>query len=124
MVPILLLSLMIGFSGDEPKACNPTPPQTGAGCDMEGIQAVVKAEISANGGVGACYRAHAKDRRTGRLLMRIVLTSDGRAGSVDATEDTVGSPGLSTCLRDLLLTLQYPAPGDVPCTALYPFNFK
>ncbi len=124
MLPILLLSLAIGFCDEEPKACNPTPAQTGTGCDMDRIQAVVKAEISADGGVGRCYRAHAKDRRTGRLVMRIVLAPDGRAASVDATEDSLGSPDLSTCLRDLLLTLQYPAPGDVPCTALYPFNFK
>jgi hypothetical protein len=104
--------------------CTDRPRQTGAGCDSEGIQAVVRAEISADGGVGRCYRTHSPDRRTGRILLRIVLDPDGRAASVDATEDGLGRPALTACLRDLLLTLQYPAPGDVPCTALYPFNFK
>ena len=91
---------------------------------MAGIQAVVRGEISADGGVGRCYRTHAADRRTGRLLMRIILAPDGRAASVEPVEDDLEKPGLTACLRDLLLTLQYPAPGDVPCTALYPFNFK
>ena len=91
---------------------------------MAGIQAVVKAEISADGGVGRCYRVHAPDRGTGRVLMRIVLAPDGAAASVDTAEDGLGNPGLTECLRDLLLTLRYPPPGEVPCTALYPFNFQ
>lgn len=111
-------------AGSDTLACNPKPQQTGAGCDMEGIQAVVKAEISADGGVGRCYRTHAPDRETGRVLLRIVLAPDGAAASVDAAEDSLGNPGLTACLRDLLLNLRYPPPGDIPCTALYPFDFQ
>ena len=85
---------------------------------------MVKAEISADGGVGRCYRTHAPDRAAGRILIRIVLSSDGLASSVDIAEDSFGTPGLAGCLRDLLETLHYPPPGDVPCTALYPFNFQ
>ncbi len=104
--------------------CTERPPQTGAGCDQEGIQAAVQAEISADGGVGGCYRTHAADRGTGRLLMRIVLAPDGRASSVAVSEDGLDNSGLAACIGDLLRGLQYPAPGDVPCTALYPFNFQ
>jgi len=104
--------------------CLEGPLQTGAGCDTEGIQAAVRAEISAHGGVGRCYRTHASDRGLGRLLMRIVLTPEGSASSVTVVEDGLRNPGLATCIGDLLQTLQYPAPGDVPCTALYPFNFE
>ena len=111
---------------DRPRAteCNATPTQTGAGCDMEGIQATVRREISPDGGVGRCYRTHAPDRSTGRLLLRIVLAPDGRASAVDVLEDGLRNPNLASCLQQLLRALRYPAPGDVPCTALYPFNFQ
>lgn len=84
----------------------------------------MRAEISADGGVGQCYRAHASDRGVGRLLMRIVLSPEGRAATVTVAEDGLGNPDLAACIGALLRTLQYPAPGDVPCTALYPFNFE
>ena len=108
----------------ESQECNAAPPQTGAGCDLEGIQAAVRAEISAEGGVGRCYRTHAADRGTGRLLMRIVLNPGGRAASVAISEDGLNNPGLADCIGGVLRDLQYPAPGDVPCTAIYPFNFQ
>jgi len=109
---------------EKTEECNARPPQTGAGCDMEGIKAAVQAEISADRGVGMCYRTHETRRSTGRVLVRIVLAPDGAAASVDIAEDDLENPGLAGCLSDLLLTLRYPPPGDVPCTALYPFNFR
>jgi len=104
--------------------CNARPPQTGAGCDVEGIRTAVRAEVAADGGVGLCYRTHGAHRPTGRVLMRIVLAPDGAAASVSVAEDGLDNPDLAGCLRDLLHTLRYPPPGDVPCTALYPMNFQ
>ena len=107
-----------------PERCNERPAQVGPGCDMEGIQAVVRRELRPSGGIARCYRNNSPNRDRGRLEMRIVLGPDGGAVDVAPSKDELNNPALTTCIRSRLLRLRYPAPGDIHCTALYPFIFK
>lgn len=104
-------------------ACNPTRVQTGAGCDQEGIQRLVKAELAPDRALAACYRNNEKGKREARIVMRIIPAPDGRTARVSVDSDSLGNAPLTGCMTDVLSGLEYPPPGDVPCTIIYPFNF-
>jgi hypothetical protein len=99
-------------------------PRTGAGCDTEGIIATVKTQVGPKGGVANCYRTHETQRRRGKVSLTIFLAPDGKAQSVKVGSDAIGNPRLAGCLQRILAELQYPAPGDKPCTVVYPFDFR
>ena len=104
--------------------CREKKPQTGPGCDMAGMQKAVKQEISPSGSIGLCYKNNEPSRKKGRLTFKVVLRPDGTAASVGLQSDGIGNHALADCLRGAMADIRYPAPGDVPCTLIYPLNFQ
>ncbi len=104
-------------------SCNPGRRQQGKGCDMAGIMAAIRPLRQPGAPIPACYIAHVRPPRNGKLLVRFSLDPDGRAGGWQWTQDDFALPALEQCLQEALAAVTYPPPGDKPCQVVYPFTF-
>jgi hypothetical protein len=103
--------------------CNPSPKQTGKGCDMAGIILALKPLREPGAAIPACYLKHVQPPSGGKLVLRFALTPDGKAGDWQWTQDDFSSQPLRSCLEAAVSTVQFPLPGDKPCQVVYPFSF-
>ncbi len=103
--------------------CREATKQTGAGCDMEGIRAAVRAKLGPGGPVQACYLKHMEQPRQGKVVVGFSLLPDGKPTGFQVVRDDLGSAPMAECLVAALESVGYPAPGDVPCQVVYPFSF-
>jgi hypothetical protein len=111
------------------------PPRSAAGADpdREVIQAVVREAIPL---VADCYDRHlaAHPGRAGMVRVSFAITGEpGVAGLVedaailpeDAKEGLGADPEFSECLRETLLSLEFPPPdGGGTVRVTYPFRFE
>jgi hypothetical protein len=107
----------------EVQECNAKKVQTGPGCDMEGTIQIVRKQLEPQGLLAGCYRDHESGKRAGKITIKLMLSPDGHGDKVTLVSDLIGNEALVQCMIEQLKGLQFPPPGDVPCTIIYPFNF-
>ena len=103
--------------------CNPSPKQTGKGCDMAGIMSALKPLRKPGEAIPTCYLQHVRPPAGGRMLLRFTLTPAGTAGGWQWTQDDFDSQPLRSCLEAAVGSVKFPLPGDKPCQVVYPFTF-
>jgi hypothetical protein len=102
--------------------CLAVPEQTGAGCDQEGILQVMSQARRPEGAIPSCYRAHVGRPREIRLSFHFALTPEGRATAMRWNRLEPEDEGFRSCFEQFVRTVQFPAPGDVPCQIVYPLT--
>jgi len=75
--------------------------------------------------IQSCYEKELKRNPTlrGRIVVRFVISPQGRAQDIEIEENTVGSEAVAGCIRNVVRAWTFPfKPSDGPAVA-YPFLF-
>lgn len=81
---------------------------------------------SANAELGACYDAAVErneNLKTGRMVIRYVVTTEGTVKEARVTRNDLGDAKLAGCMRDVFLTLDY-GPIDQETVVSYPLDLE
>jgi hypothetical protein len=100
------------------------PPSVEAGhVDAAAIAREIRARRKA---LAACYERALKQQPTlaGKLVVRFSLTPAGTVGAVDVDDDTLGAPGVSACVRAVVLHWRFPPLTEGPAELTFPFVFQ
>lgn len=95
----------------------------GSGVDKGQIGKYVKARIKS---VEACYEKELKldPALKGRVVVRFVLTTQGRVGEVSIEQNTTGNDSVSACLQRLVKLWNFPIKPEEDATVTFPIVFS
>jgi len=81
---------------------------------------------AANDELGACYDAAVErneDLKTGRMVIRYVVNTDGKVEQARVVRNDLGDRKLASCMRDVFLSLDY-GPIDQETVVSYPLDLE
>jgi hypothetical protein len=75
--------------------------------------------------IQSCYEKELKRNPTlrGRIVVRFVITPQGRAQEIDIEENTLGNEGVAACIRNVVRSWTFPFSPSGGVTVAYPFVF-
>ncbi len=124
-----------GGGGSRPAASEPTDETgeaakrpDGPGVDPEVFDELTRTFNKKRGLVARCYSSAVESgkldkKAKGRISVQVSITADGTPKGVKATQDTLRSPEVTSCVTDMIATWQLPEPGDT-CEFSFSYDFE
>jgi len=75
-----------------------------------------------DGAIPSCYRTHVGRPGEIRLSFHFSLTPEGRVTAMRWNRLEPEDEAFRGCFEQFMRTVQFPAPGDVPCQIVYPLT--
>lgn len=99
------------------------PEVDSADVDHNALTRFVKARIKS---LQSCYEKELKRNPNlkGKLVVRFTIRPNGRIGSIDIEENTLGNDAVGACIRSYIRTWAFPFKPDGEVPVVYPFVFS